>query len=258
MDSATVSAIAYSPVKGLALAFHDRVELESTGVRDNRRFHLIGANGGLANGKIAGSLVQVRATTDIDGMSLTLRFPDGSMMEGEVALGAVIETNFFGRRAGGRLVEGPFSQALSDFAGRAFRLVRSDEPGAGSDRGSEGSVSIVSTGTLERLAQEAERETIDGRRFRMLFTITGVVEHEEDGWLGRSVAIGDAVVGVEEVVGRCVVTTHDPDTGVSDLDTLRILARYRPPDSGEPLPIGVWGRVEQPGIVRVDDPVRAL
>ena len=92
----------------------------------------------------------------------------------------------------------------------------------------------------------------------MLFLITGVAEHEEDGWLGRSVAIGDAVVHVEEVVGRCAVTTHDPDTGVPDLDTLRILARYRPPGSGEPLPIGVWGHVEQPGTVRVGDLVQPL
>ena len=70
--------------------------------------------------------------------------------------------------------------------------------------------------------------------------------------------MGDAVVQIEEVVGRCAVTTQDPDTGVSDLDTLRILARYRPPGSGEPLPIGVWGNVEQPGVVRVGDLVQVL
>ena len=158
MDAATISAIAYSPVKGLALSSHDQVELEPTGVRDNRRFHLVGADGRLANGKVAGPLVQIAAVSDLDGTSLALRFPDGGTIEGEVALGAAIETNFFGRPAGGRLVEGPFSHALSDFVGRELRLVRSDEPGAGSDRGSEGSISLVSTGTLDRLAREAERE----------------------------------------------------------------------------------------------------
>lgn len=258
MDAPTVSAIAYSPVKGLALAFHDEVELEPVGVRDNRRFHLVGADGRLANGKLAGTLVRVAATCDLDGTSLALCFPNGSVVADEVTLGAAIETNFFGRPASGRLVVGPFSQALSEFVGRELRLVHSDEPGAGSDRGSEGSVSLVSTATLDRLAREAGQETIDGRRFRMLFTITGVDEHEEDTWIGRSVAIGSAVVGVEEVVGRCAVTSHDPATGVPDLDTLRILARYRPADSGEPLPIGVWGAVEQPGIVRVGDTLEAL
>ena len=136
--------------------------------------------------------------------------------------------------------------------------MRSDEPGAGSDRGVEGSVSLVSIESLERLAQEAGVERVDGRRFRMLFTITGVGAYEEDSWLGRSVAIGQAVVRVQEVVGRCAVTTQDPDTGVPDLDTLRILAGYRPPESGEPLPLGVWGSVEQPGVVQVGDRVEPV
>ncbi|MEO5633162.1 MOSC N-terminal beta barrel domain-containing protein [Gaiella sp.] len=257
MDSASVSEIAYCPVKGLALTLHDTVDLELTGVRDNRRFHLVGTDGRLANGKRAGALVQIAATCDPDGTALALRFPCGSVIESEVALGAPIVTDFYGRPAGGRLVEGPFAQALSDFVGRDLRLVRLDEPGAGSDRGSEGSVSLVSTATLERLALEAERETIDSRRFRMLFTITGVGEHEEETWLGRTVAIGDAIVRLEDVVGRCAVTTQDPDTGVPDLDTLRILKRYRPTGGAEPLPIGVWGQVEQPGVVRIGDAVRA-
>ncbi len=255
---ATVSAIAYTPVKGLAVAFHDEVELEQSGVRDNRRFHLIGEDGRMVNGKVAGPLVRIGATTDRDASVLSLRFPDGSVLAEEVTLGPAVETNFFGRPASGRLVEGSFSEALSEISGLPLRLVRSDEPGAGSDRGVGGSVSLVSTATLERLAQEAGVERIDGRRFRMLFTITGVDAHVEDEWLGRSAALGQAVVRVHEVVGRCAVTTHDPDTGVPDLDTLRILAGYRPPESGEPLPLGVWGSVEQPGIVRVGDRVEPL
>ncbi len=254
----TVSAIAYSPVKGLALAFHDEVDLEQDGVRNNRRFHLIGADGRLVNGKVSGSLVQVAATSDHDGSVLALRFPDGSVLEEKVVLGEAVETNFFGRPADGRLVTGSFSEALSEVAGRPLRLVRSDAPGAGSDRGKDGSVSVVSTESLDRLAQEAGVDRIDGRRFRMLFTITGLDAHEEDSWLGRTVAIGEAVVAVTEVVGRCAVTTHDPDTGVPDLDTLRLLGGYRPPGSGEPLPMGVWGRVDRPGHVRVGDRVEPL
>jgi uncharacterized protein YcbX len=134
-----------------------------------------------------------------------------------------------------------------------------NEPGAGSDRGIGASVSVVSSGTLDRLAREAGEERIDGRRFRMLFGIDGVEPHAEDGWVGRRVAFGDAVVRLQALVGRCAVTTHDPDTGVPDLDTLRILTGYRSHvESDEPLPIGVWGGVEQPGRVRVGDPVEPL
>ena len=254
----SVTSITYAPVKGLRLVGVEEIELELTGVRDNRRFHLITNEGGLVNGKVAGTLVQVAASADRDGTTLSLRFPGGSTLEGSVVLGDLVETNFWGRQVAGRLVEGPFSERLSSFAGQPLRLVCVNEPGAGSDRGIGGSVSVVSSGTLDRLAQEAGKERIDGRRFRMLFGIDGVEAHAEDSWVGRRVAFGDAVVRLQALVGRCAVTTHDPDTGVRDLDTLRILKGYRPNEGEEPLPIGVWGGVEQPGRVRVGDSVEPL
>ena len=76
-----------------------------------------------------------------------------------------------------------------------------------------GTVSLVSRGSLERLREEAGAEApVDGRRFRMLFEIDGVGAHEEDDWLGREVRVGDAVLRLNGDVGRCVVTSHDPDT----------------------------------------------
>ena len=61
----------------------------------------------------------------------------------------------------------------------------------------------------------------------MLFEIDGVAAHEEDEWLDREVRVGGAVLRLNGDVGRCVVTSHDPDRGVTDLDTLGVLARYR-------------------------------
>ena len=57
-------------------------------------------------------------------------------------------------------------------------------------------------------------------------------------------------------VGRCVVTTRDPDTALSDLDTLKLLAGYRREGVAEPLPFGVYCDVAVPGRVRVGDAVR--
>ena len=48
-------------------------------------------------------------------------------------------------------------------------------------------------------------------------------------------------------VGRCAVTTQDPDTGVRDLDTLDALAGYRREGRTEDLPFGVYGAVAVPG-----------
>ena len=181
--TASVTSITYAPVKGMALGHTEEIELELTGVRENRRFHLITDDGRLVNGKVAGTLVQVAATADRDGTTLALRFPDGSVLDGDVALGDPVETSFYGRPVAGRLVEGPYSAAITSFVGRPLRLVRVNEPGAGSDRGTGASVSVVSNGTLDRLAREAGEERIDGRRFRMLFEIDGVdLTPRSAGW----------------------------------------------------------------------------
>ena len=101
-------------------------------------------------------------------------------------------------------------------------------------------------------------EPVDGRRFRMLLEIDGVGAHEEDKWIGGEVQAGDAVLRFNGDVGRCVVTSHDPDLGVTDLDTLGTLARYRREGRTEPLPFGVYGSVVSPGRVRVGDAVVPL
>ena len=66
---------------------------------------------------------------------------------------------------------------------------------------------------------------------------------------------GVARLRVEGAVGRCVLTTLDPDTLRRDLDTLRALLAYRPPlATGEPS-LGMYARVVRPGRVAVGDVV---
>ena len=59
-------------------------------------------------------------------------------------------------------------------------------------------------------------------------------------------------------VARCAVTTRDPDTGVRDLDTLRLIKGYRGQLDGGEIPFGVFARVERPGRVRVGDAFEPL
>ena len=155
-----------------------------------------------------------------------------------------------------RRVIGPWEEAISRSVGRPLTLLWSESHAT--DRGRVGgTVSLVSRGSLERLREEAGVEApIDGRRFRMMFEIDGVPAHAEDEWVGSSVQLGDAEIVVNGDVGRCVVTSHDPDRGVTDLDTLGTLARYRREGQTEPLPFGVYGAVTAPGRVRLGDTVR--
>jgi uncharacterized protein YcbX len=93
----------------------------------------------------------------------------------------------------------------------------------------------------------------------MLFEIGGVEPYAEDTWIGRDVRIGSAVVRPLGNVGRCVVTTCNPDTGLRDFDTLGVLASYRRNiETTEPLPLGVVGDVVTTGHVRVGDAVTPL
>ena len=253
---ARVAWISIAPVKGLALVSPESVLLEPLGVRANRRFYLVDADGRLRNGKHLGPLFQVVPETFDDG-ALGLRFPDGSLVDGDVEVGERLTTSFYGRPVEGRVVAGPWAEALSELAGLELRLVRVERLGDGTDRGLAGAASLVSTASLDALAHAAGLgERVDGRRFRMLFGVDGTSEHEEDEWIGRRVRVGEAVALLRGNVGRCAVTTQNPDTGLRDLDTLDVLASYRGDlETTEPLPFGVWGEVVSPGAVSLGDSI---
>ena len=113
-------------------------------------------------------------------------------------------------------------------------------------------MSLISRASLARLgdARDGDCRPIDVRRFRMLIEIDGVEAHAEDRWVGREVRLGAAKVEFKGHVGRCVITTRDPDTGEVDLPTLKMLGSYRLDlDTTEPLPFGIYGRVLEPGTV---------
>src|SRR5438445_4196171 len=177
-----VARLSIAPVKALGLVHPQEVLLARTGVRNDRRFYLVDPTGRFVNNKTCGELMQVRPEVDDDAGRLALRFPDGTSVAGEVGLGAAVETNFYGRAVAGRLVEGPWSEALSKHAGRELRLVRADEQAGGIDRTHV--VSLISDGSLRAVGRRAGVERADGRRFRMTIELEGCEEHEEDGWIG--------------------------------------------------------------------------
>lgn len=253
-----VVGLAITPVKATRLHAVEQVSLAPEGVRENRRFYLIDERGHMINSKIAGELQTVIADYADAERWLKLTFPDGHTIEGEIRVAEPIETRFYSLNKIARLVEGPWSEALSEHAGRSLRLVEPDGEG-GVDRGTEGSVSLISRASLARMAQAAGEPSMDVRRFRMLIEIDGVDAHAEDRWVGHSVRIGEATVAFGGHVGRCLITSRHPDTGEITLPTLDILQDYRgDADTTEPLAFGVWGRVVEPGLVRVGDEVTPL
>ena len=65
----------------------------------------------------------------------------------------------------------------------------------------------------------------DPRRLRPNLVISGVEGLAEREWEGRAIRVGQALVGLADLRGRCVMTTWDPDTQVQDVAVLRDIAR---------------------------------
>lgn len=259
-EAVHVRSLLITPIKGLRVTARDEIMLEPEGVRANRRFYLLDAGGRMVNGKVSGELSALRSEYHDADRTLTLTLPNGESITDTVRLGSEVHARFHGGTARAAVVIGPWAQAISDHVGRALALVEADPARNGVDRGDRGTVSLVSRGSVERLAAVAGNGTeIDSRRFRMLIEIDGVDPHGEDAWVGHHVRIGEALVGFNGHVGRCLVTSRNPDSGAIDLPTLDLLREYRSDEeSTEPLPFGIYGEVIEPGTVRVGDAVSAV
>jgi uncharacterized protein YcbX len=252
--AARVVRISIAPVKSLGLVHPEEVELGERGVVGNRRFWLVDRDRRLFNNKRNGPLVRIRPDWDEQTRELALTFPDGTRVTGTVELDTEpFEVEMYRYPLASRRVLGPWQDAISAYAGEPLTLLWAEE--GAPDRLYAGTASMVSRESVARLAEEAGEDELDARRFRMLFEIEGVRAHEEDEWQGTHVRVGQATIRVNGDVGRCAVTTHDPDTGIPTVDTLKALADYRREGRQEPLPLGVYGSVVAPGRVRLGDEV---
>ena len=253
MSEIVVTGFATTAVKGMRIHEVDSIELSRSGARGNRAFYVIDDQGRMVNGKVVRNLQVVSPAYDPDSEELVLTFPDGARVGGQVALGEPVRTQFFGRPRSSPEVIGPWAEAISAFFDRPLRLVATR---TAVDRGLRATASVVSRGSLRRLAEQAESDTVDVRRFRMLIEIDGVRPHEEDTWVGRQVQIGPASLAMHGHIGRCLITSRDPETAEVDLPTLELLAGYRREiESTEPLPFGIYGEVLEGGTVHIGDPV---
>jgi len=138
---------------------------------------------------------------------------------------------------------------------RVLERVRAvTEPGAelvrfdGNDRGQRFDV-LPLTVLTESMARAVG---YDHRRFRPNVVIAGAPDRAELEWPGFGLRIGEALVGVRNRRSRCVMTTFDPDTLEQDpMVLLRVVRSF-----GGRVALDCW--VEQPGRVRVGDPVEVV
>ena len=143
------------------------------------------------------------------------------------------------------------SETIRRVVDETLTVYRVEEP---ESAGGGHRASIISLASVADVGMRGGDAELDPRRFRMLIELDGVEAYAEDGWQGRRLRIGDAVVRLGQRIPRCVMTTLSPDTGENDFDTLKVLAQHR--KVGTELLLGVYGDVEEPGRIAVGDVVR--
>jgi uncharacterized protein len=126
-------------------------------------------------------------------------------------------------------------------AGPGTRLVRSDAE----DRFDILPLLIATDGMLAAVGY-------DRRRFRPNLVIGGVTGLSERHWEGAQLRIGPVLIGMQDLRGRCIMTTFDPDSGKQDLNVLR---RVQQEFDGK---LGLNCFVIEPGRISVGDQVQLI
>jgi uncharacterized protein YcbX len=172
------------PVKSLAGESLQAVDLTPDGMIGDRVVHVRDARGRVVTARTKPRLLGLHGTWDtVRGEPLI----DGRSWQSPEAAAAV-------RRA----------------AGQGARLVRDD----GIERFDVLPLLVATDGAIAQLG-------VDRWRLRPNMVIAGVDGLAERQWPGRRLRLGEAIIEVAQVRGRCVMTTYDPDTQEQDLSVLR-------------------------------------
>lgn len=122
-------------------------------------------------------------------------------------------------------------------------------------------VHLLTTATLDRLAELAPDSAFDAARFRPNIVIDCGEERGfvENAWLGRTLTIGDVRLRIVIAAPRCVMTTLPQGGLPQDAGVLRAAAehnRVEVPTLGERPCVGVYAIVTVGGVVRTGDVAR--
>jgi hypothetical protein len=218
------------PVKSLLGESLGEVVIEPRGLCGDRRWAVRDGDGKLGSGK------SNQRFRKMDGL---LRF------SARYAGGEVLVRLPCGRTL--PVADPECAAAIGDVVGRPVTVyVEGDVPHFDSKP-----VHLLTTASLRWARSLAGGSTVDERRFRPNVVVEAPGEHAvEQGWVGRTIALGEVRLRVLKSTKRCVMVTLPQEELPHEPRVLSALTG----DGGEAY-LGVLAEVEVPGRVRAGDPV---
>ncbi len=267
------------PVKSMLGEEIDRSAVTERGFVGDRAYALVDA----ADGKVASAknprkwprMYECRAELDETPRRVRIRLPDGDVIDADDPNAATVLSRILGREVAleTTAADAPVLEEFWLEAGPDGRSVTDEAIAMGSPRGTffdYAVIHVVTTATLERLAELYPQGRFDPRRFRpnvVVASAEGAAGFVENAWIGKTLALGDSVrLSVTDPCPRCVMTTLAQEDLPADPGILRTAARHnslvggegRGPDGAYPAAIGVYASVVSGGTVRRGDAVRLV
>ena len=175
------------PVKSMGGERLDEAILGPLGIEGDRVVHVENANGRVVTARTHRRLLEHRAVLGADGEPLV----DGRLWSG-----------------------GDVAATVETIAGTGARLVRGDSAA----RFDILPLLVATDGAIQAFG-------FDGRRLRPNIVIGGVAGLDERGWEGKYLRIGEVVIALVDLRGRCVMTTVDPDTAEPNPQVLKSIVQ---------------------------------
>ena len=175
------------PVKSMAGEKITRAVLSSSGIEGDRVVHVESAQGHVITSRTHHRLLGHHATFNASSEPVV----------------------------GGLLWSDPkVRKDIEDIVGPGARLVRDESI----DRFDVLPLLVATDGAIAAFGH-------DGRRLRPNLVIGGVEGLAERSWPGQCLRIGEVMIGIQDLRGRCIMTTFDPDTLKQDRQVLTDIVR---------------------------------
>ena len=261
-----LSGLYIYPIKSSAPLEAQTAAVEPRGIRNDRRWMVVDADGRFVSGRELPRLTQVRAqpnphglTLDAPGMPpLQVPFPQTE---------ATVPVSVWKDDVAARPTDALADAWLSEFLQQPVRLVHMDagvtrpmtdmhsRPGDEVSFADAFPLLLISRASLDGLNARLAKP-VSMLQFRPNLVVDGVNAHAEDGW--KRIRIGGVEFDVAKACTRCVFTTIDPNRSERDPDgePLRTLIGYRRTPDGVTFGQNLIPR--SLGTVRVGDAVEVL